>query len=183
MLLRPRRRPHGVVPHAPRRVERLAPADRRPGRAGTKARGRASTSTSSSRRAPATAATCGPSRRSSRPSSTASRPGLLLVACGQDANQFDPNGQPVRVHGRLSPRLARRRARSPSGIRAAGWCSRRRAATRAPTRPSACTPRWPACSESTSELEDPCAYMPDDPAHADAELAAVEAALAPYWTL
>ena len=32
-------------------------------------------------------------------------------------------------------------------------------------------------------LEDPCAYMPDDPAHADAELAAVKAALAPYWTL
>jgi acetoin utilization deacetylase AcuC-like enzyme len=34
-----------------------------------------------------------------------------------------------------------------------------------------------------SGLEDPCAYLPDDPAHADRELASVKAALAPYWTL
>ena len=32
-------------------------------------------------------------------------------------------------------------------------------------------------------LEDPCAYLPDDPGHADDEIAAVQAALFPYWPL
>jgi acetoin utilization deacetylase AcuC-like enzyme len=32
-------------------------------------------------------------------------------------------------------------------------------------------------------LDDPCAYMPDDPDHADAEIALVRSALAPYWNL
>jgi hypothetical protein len=32
-------------------------------------------------------------------------------------------------------------------------------------------------------LDDPCAYLPDDPAHADNEIASVQAALGPYWAL
>jgi acetoin utilization deacetylase AcuC-like enzyme len=34
-----------------------------------------------------------------------------------------------------------------------------------------------------TELADPCAYLPDDPHHADGALAAVRTALSPYWTL
>jgi hypothetical protein len=32
-------------------------------------------------------------------------------------------------------------------------------------------------------MDDPCAYLPDNPAHADPELAAVRSVLSAYWPL
>ena len=110
------------------------------------------------------------------------RPGLLLVACGQDANQFDPNGrQCVSMEGfRRLGEATRALAEGHTGGRVVlaqeGGYARTYSAF---------------CLHATlagllgveSELEDPCAYLPDDPSHADRELASVTAALAPYWTL
>ncbi len=109
-------------------------------------------------------------------------PGLVLVACGQDANQFDPNGRQCvsmdgfRRLGEAMRALAERHSRGRVVLAEEGGYARTYSAF---------------CLHATlagvlgveSGLEDPCAYMPDDPAHADAELAAVKAALAPYWAL
>jgi acetoin utilization deacetylase AcuC-like enzyme len=109
-------------------------------------------------------------------------PGLVLVACGQDANQFDPNGrQCVSMDGfRRLGEAARALADRHSGGRVVlaqeGGYARTYSAF---------------CLHATlagvlgvdGELDDPCAYMPDDPAHADAEIAAIKTALTPYWAL
>jgi acetoin utilization deacetylase AcuC-like enzyme len=109
-------------------------------------------------------------------------PKLLLVACGQDANQFDPNGrQCVTMEGfrRLGERareLAERHCGGRLVLAQEGGYARSYSAF---------------CLHATlagvlglpTELDDPCAYLPDDPAHADREIGAVRAALAPYWSL
>jgi acetoin utilization deacetylase AcuC-like enzyme len=109
-------------------------------------------------------------------------PELLLVACGQDANQFDPNGrQSVSMAGfRRLGEAARGLAEHHCGGRIVlaqeGGYARTYSAF---------------CLHATlagvlgvdQELDDPCAYLPDDPHHADRELDAVRAALAPYWKL
>ena len=107
-------------------------------------------------------------------------PELLLVACGQDANQFDPNGrQSVTMAGfhRLGAaarELAERHCDGRVVFAQEGGYARSYSAF---------------CLHATlagaldvdDDLEDPCAYMPDDPGHADEEIAAVRAALSPYW--
>ena len=73
------------------------------------------------------------------------RPGLIVIACGQDASQFDPNGR-MCVSMTGSAISAQRPGPWPTATAADGSCSSRRAATDAPTRASACTPPSKACS-------------------------------------
>ncbi|MGH2995196.1 MAG: class II histone deacetylase [Gaiellaceae bacterium] len=109
-------------------------------------------------------------------------PGLLLVASGQDANQFDPNGRQCvtmegfRRLGLAARELAERHCDGRIVLAQEGGYARSYSAF---------------CLHATlagvlgveTGLEDPCAYLPDDPDHADRELAAVRAALSPYWVL
>jgi acetoin utilization deacetylase AcuC-like enzyme len=109
-------------------------------------------------------------------------PGLLLVACGQDANQFDPNGRQCvsmdgfRGLGEATRALAQQHTGGRIVLAQEGGYARTYSAF---------------CLHATlagvlgveSQLDDPCAYLPDDPSHADRELASVKAALAPYWAL
>ena len=109
-------------------------------------------------------------------------PGLLLVACGQDANQFDPNGRQCvtmagfRRLGGAARELADRHCGGRLVLAQEGGYARTYSAF---------------CLHATlagvlgldTGLEDPCAYLPDDPGHADHEIAAVQAALSPYWPL
>jgi acetoin utilization deacetylase AcuC-like enzyme len=109
-------------------------------------------------------------------------PELLLVACGQDANQFDPNGRQsltmdgFRRLGAAARALAERHCEGRIVLAQEGGYARTYSAF---------------CLHSTlagvlgvdPELADPCAYLPDDPGHADRELHAVRSALSPYWQL
>ena len=88
-------------------------------------------------------------------------PDLIVVACGQDASQFDPNGR-MCVTWTASASSAPPPALWPIGTATAGWCSCRRAATGA---------RYSGlCMHATIEgvlgtgplLDDPMAYLPDD---------------------
>jgi acetoin utilization deacetylase AcuC-like enzyme len=110
------------------------------------------------------------------------RPELLLVACGQDANQFDPNGRQCvtmdgfRRLGEAARELADRHCEGRVVLAQEGGYARTYSAF---------------CLHATlagvlgvdPALEDPCAYLPDDPAHADRELELVRSALAAYWQL
>jgi acetoin utilization deacetylase AcuC-like enzyme len=109
-------------------------------------------------------------------------PELLLVACGQDANQFDPNGRQCvsmegfRLLGEAARVLADRHCGGRLVLAQEGGYARTYSAF---------------CLHATlagvlgaeTGLEDPCAYLPDDPGHADPELASVRAALSAYWPL
>jgi acetoin utilization deacetylase AcuC-like enzyme len=109
-------------------------------------------------------------------------PGLILVACGQDANQFDPNG---------------RQNVSMAGFHALGSATRELAARHGDGRLVLAQEGGYARSYSAfclhatlagvlgvdTALDDPCAYIPDDPSHADDAIAAIRAALSPYWEL
>jgi acetoin utilization deacetylase AcuC-like enzyme len=109
-------------------------------------------------------------------------PQLLLVACGQDANQFDPNGRQCvtmegfRQLGRAVRELAARHCEGRIVLAQEGGYARSYSAF---------------CLHGTLAgvlgvepgLDDPCAYLPDNPAHADRELAAVRSALSAYWPL
>jgi acetoin utilization deacetylase AcuC-like enzyme len=109
-------------------------------------------------------------------------PELLLVACGQDANQFDPNGRQCvtmegfRRLGAVARELAARHCGGRIVLAQEGGYARSYSAF---------------CLHATLAgvlgvdpgLDDPCAYLPDDPAHADRELAAVRSALSAYWPL
>ena len=109
-------------------------------------------------------------------------PGLVLVACGQDANQFDPNG---------------RQCVSMEGFRRLGEATRALAAVHSAGRivlgqEGGYARSYSAyCLHATLAgvlgaepgLDDPCAYLPDDPGHADDAIASVREALRPYWSL
>jgi acetoin utilization deacetylase AcuC-like enzyme len=109
-------------------------------------------------------------------------PELLLVACGQDANQFDPGGRQCvsmegfRQLGEAARDLADRHCGGRVVLVQEGGYARSYSAF---------------CLHATLAgvlgsdvgLEDPCAYMPDDPEHADDEIALVRSVLAPYWSL
>jgi acetoin utilization deacetylase AcuC-like enzyme len=109
-------------------------------------------------------------------------PQLLLVASGQDANQFDPNGRQCvtmegfRQLGRAARELAARHCEGRIVLAQEGGYARSYSAF---------------CLHGTLAgvlgvepgLDDPCAYLPDNPAHADRELAAVRSALSAYWPL
>ena len=107
------------------------------------------------------------------------RPGLLLVASGQDANQFDPNGRQsvtmegFRRLGAAARALAERHGDGRLLLVQEGGYARTYSAL---------------CLHATLEgvlglepaLEDPCAYIPDT-VSADEALAAVHSALGRYW--
>jgi acetoin utilization deacetylase AcuC-like enzyme len=109
-------------------------------------------------------------------------PELILVACGQDANQFDPNGRQCltmegfRRLGEAAKGLSERHCDGRIALAQEGGYARSYSAF---------------CLHGTlagilgveTGLEDPCAYLPDDAGHADRELAAVRAALSAYWPL
>ena len=109
-------------------------------------------------------------------------PELILVACGQDANQFDPNGRQCvtmegfRRLGAAARELADRHCGGRIVLVQEGGYARSYSAF---------------CLHGTlagvlgadTGLEDPCAYLPDDPGHADREVASVRSALSAYWPL
>ncbi len=108
-------------------------------------------------------------------------PELVLVAAGQDASQFDPNG---------------RQCLSMTGFRMLGRTARAVADRHAGGRlllvqEGGYAPSYAAfCLHATLEgvlglepaLEDPLAYLPDD-TRCDDAIAAVRASLGQYWTL
>ena len=109
-------------------------------------------------------------------------PGLLLVACGQDANQFDPNARQCvtmdgfRRLGAATRALAERHTDGRVVLVQEGGYAR--------TYSAFCLHATLAgVLDVEGGLDDPCAYLPDDPGHADRELASVRDALAPYWSL
>jgi acetoin utilization deacetylase AcuC-like enzyme len=109
-------------------------------------------------------------------------PELLLIACGQDANQFDPNGRQClsmegfRRLGASAREVAERHCGGRIVLAQEGGYARSYSAF---------------CLHATlagalgleTALDDPCAYMPDDPEHPGREIALVRAALDPYWAL
>ena len=110
------------------------------------------------------------------------RPELLLVACGQDANQFDPNGRQCvtmagfQALGAAARELAERHCGGRIVLAQEGGYARTYSAF---------------CLHATlagilgvpSDLDDPCAYLPDDPSLADAAVENVRGALSAYWRL
>ena len=109
-------------------------------------------------------------------------PGLLLVAVGQDANQFDPNGRQCvtmagfRHLGGVARALAARHCGGRMVLVQEGGYARSYSAF---------------CLHATLEgvlgveraLPDPCAWMPDDVTRGREGIAAVRGALARYWPL
>jgi acetoin utilization deacetylase AcuC-like enzyme len=108
------------------------------------------------------------------------RPGLLVIACGQDASQYDPNGRMsvtmagFRDLGAAARQLADRHCDGRMVLVQEGGYGRTYSAF---------------CMHATLEgvlgtgrlLDDPLAYLPDDGNRADAAIAAVRGALAPHW--
>jgi acetoin utilization deacetylase AcuC-like enzyme len=109
------------------------------------------------------------------------RPQLLVIACGQDASQYDPNGRMsvtmagFRDLGAAARDLADRHCDGRLLLVQEGGYGRTYSAY---------------CMHATLEgvlrtgplLDDPLAYLPDEPERADAAIAAVRAALAPHWS-
>jgi acetoin utilization deacetylase AcuC-like enzyme len=110
------------------------------------------------------------------------RPGLIVVACGQDANQFDPNGRQL-----LSMAGFRRLGELVAGL-ADAHCGGRLVLVQeggyARSYSALCMHATLEGVLGTGELlADPMGYLPERPDLADAELAAVRGALARYWAL
>jgi acetoin utilization deacetylase AcuC-like enzyme len=110
------------------------------------------------------------------------RPDLIVVACGQDASQFDPNGRMCvsmngfRDLGAAARALADRHCDGRMVLVQEGGYGRTYSGL---------------CMHATIEgvlgtgplLDDPMAYLPDDLGRADAAIEALRAELAPYWPL
>jgi acetoin utilization deacetylase AcuC-like enzyme len=108
-------------------------------------------------------------------------PGLLVIACGQDASQYDPNG---------------RMCVSMAGFRDLGAAARRLADAHCDGRlvlvqEGGYGRTYSAfCMHATLEgvlgtgplLDDPLAYLPDDRDRGDAAIDAVLAAVGPHWS-
>jgi acetoin utilization deacetylase AcuC-like enzyme len=110
------------------------------------------------------------------------QPGILLGACGQDASTFDPNGrQSVSMAGF-------RRIGAAMGAAADELCDGRLVLVQ---EGGYARTYAAVCLQATLEgvlglppgFDDPLAYLPDDPAHAAADLDAVAAHLARHWEL
>jgi acetoin utilization deacetylase AcuC-like enzyme len=107
-------------------------------------------------------------------------PELVVIACGQDASQYDPNGRMsvtmagFRDLGAAARALADRHCGGRLVLVQEGGYGRTYSAF---------------CMHATLEgvlgtgplLEDPLAYLPDDRDRADAAIEAVRTALAPHW--
>ena len=110
------------------------------------------------------------------------RPDLIIVAAGQDASQFDPNGRQCvtmagfRRLGELSAELAERHCGGRIVLIQEGGYGRTYSAL---------------CAHATLEgvvgvgplLEDPLAFMPDEQARGDAGIDAALAVHRRYWAL
>jgi acetoin utilization deacetylase AcuC-like enzyme len=110
------------------------------------------------------------------------RPGLILIAAGQDASQFDPNGRQCvsmrgfRRMGELAQQLADRHCAGRMALIQEGGYGRSYSAF---------------CMHATLEgvlgtgalLDDPMAYMPDDEARGEHGIAAVRGSMRRYWQL
>jgi acetoin utilization deacetylase AcuC-like enzyme len=108
------------------------------------------------------------------------RPGLIVVAAGQDASQFDPNGRQCvsmagfRRLGAIARDLAARHCDGRIVLVQEGGYARSYTAF---------------CMHATLEgvlglersLDDPMAYLPDDPARGEAAIAASQGSMARYW--
>jgi acetoin utilization deacetylase AcuC-like enzyme len=109
-------------------------------------------------------------------------PDLIVIACGQDASQFDPNGRMCvamdgfRDLGAASRALADRHCDGRMVLVQEGGYGRTYSGH---------------CMHATLEgvlgtgplLADPMAYLPDDLERADDAIEAVRSAMAPYWRL
>ena len=109
-------------------------------------------------------------------------PGLIVIACGQDASQFDPNGRMCvsmdgfRDLGAAARALADRHCDGRMVLIQEGGYGRTYSGH---------------CMHTTLEgvlgtgplLADPMAYLPDDTDRADAAIDAVRTAMTPYWPL
>jgi acetoin utilization deacetylase AcuC-like enzyme len=108
-------------------------------------------------------------------------PGLLVIACGQDASQYDPNGRMCvsmagfRDLGAAARRLADDHCEGRLVLVQEGGYGRTYSAF---------------CMHATLEgvlgtgplLDDPLAYLPDDRDRGDAAIDAVLAAVGPHWS-
>jgi acetoin utilization deacetylase AcuC-like enzyme len=108
-------------------------------------------------------------------------PGLLVIACGQDASQYDPNGrmcvsmEGFRDLGAAARRLADEYCDGRLVLVQEGGYGRTYSAF---------------CMHATLEgvlgtgplLDDPLAYLPDDRDRGDAAIDAVLAAVGPHWS-
>jgi acetoin utilization deacetylase AcuC-like enzyme len=109
-------------------------------------------------------------------------PGLILIAAGQDASQFDPNGRQnvscggFRSMGEIAQRLADRHCGGRMVLVQEGGYGRSYSAF---------------CMHATLEgvlgtgqlLDDPMAYMPDDELRGDAGIASARGSMRRYWRL
>ncbi|MCS7008035.1 MAG: hypothetical protein NZL88_10830 [Gaiellaceae bacterium] len=110
------------------------------------------------------------------------RPELLLVACGQDASQFDPNGRQTLTMAGF--RLLGEAARAAADRHADGRLVLVQEGGYAPTYAALCLlATLEGVLGVPSSLPDPLAYLPDDPEPARAAVAASRAALESYWRL
>jgi acetoin utilization deacetylase AcuC-like enzyme len=111
------------------------------------------------------------------------RPDLVVVAAGQDANQFDPNGRQAittggfRRLGAVARRIADRHCDGQMVIVQEGGYARSYSAL---------------CMHATLEgvlgieeplLADPMGYLPDEPARADHTIEAARGSMSRYWAL
>jgi acetoin utilization deacetylase AcuC-like enzyme len=110
------------------------------------------------------------------------RPGLVIVAAGQDANQFDPNGRQCvsmagfRQMGEIARELADRHCEGRLLLVQEGGYALSYSAL---------------CMHATMEgvlgtgelLADPMAFLPDDAARGDAGIAAVIGSMRRYWPI
>ena len=108
-------------------------------------------------------------------------PDLVIIASGQDANQYDPNARQsvdmdgFRGLGERARALAERHGGRLLMVQEGGY-SRTYSAL---------------CLHASLEgvlgtgklLDDPVAFLPDQPERADEAIEAVRAAHAPYWTV
>ena len=109
-------------------------------------------------------------------------PDLVMVAAGQDASQFDPNGRQCvsmagfRGMGAIARSLADRHSDGRLVLVQEGGYGRSYSGL---------------CMHATLEgvlgtgalLDDPMAFLPDDADRADAAIAAVRSAIAPHWDI
>ena len=145
------------------------------------ARARASTSTSSSPLGAGDGAYLAAFDAVVEPIVDAFAPELVVVACGQDAGQFDPNGAPGRDLRRL-PR-ARPRARALAERHAGGRLLLVQEGGYAPTHAAACLAATicGALGDAEPPFRDPTSFLPDEPARSRDDITRVRHALAGYW--
>ena len=108
-------------------------------------------------------------------------PDLVIIASGQDANQYDPNARQsvdmdgFRGLGERARSLADRHGGRLLMVQEGGYSR---------TYSAMCLHASAGGRARRGELlEDPVAFLPDQPERSDEAIEAVRAAHAPYWTV